>query len=258
MIEQKCCCSNENPESIPIIRVIEKLDRLFSRNDLQGAGRVLEYWEKEARAISDMRGLCEILSEEVGYFRRTGEKEKGLAAVEECLKLLNCLDNECVSCATIYLNCATTMKAFGKAKESLQYYEKAKKIYESLLPDDDCKLAGLYNNFATALTDIGDFSKARELYEKAISLLRAKGGYCELAVSYVNLAHMVYAQTPYCDDEIDDLLQRAYECLNDETLERDGNYAFVCSKCAPSYKFFGHFLIGNELEERAEVIYKNN
>lgn len=261
-MEEKCCCSNEPIGTIPIMRIIEKLDELFSRNDLQGAGRVLEYWEKEARALSDRRGLCEILSEEIGYFRRTGERDKGLAAVDEALKLLNCLDNECVSSATIYLNCATTMKAFGQAQEALPYYLKAKEIYERLLPADDYRLAGLYNNYATALTDVKDYKGAQEYYDKAIDLLKAKGGYGELAVSYVNLAHMIFDESQqvgqYRDDEIDRLLQLAYDCLDDENLARDGNYAFICSKCAPAYKFFGHFIEGGELEERAKRIYENN
>ena len=88
--EQSCrceSCSKEKQDRVPIRRVIEKLDEHFSRNDLAGAGRLLSYWEKEARLIGDMRGLLEILNEEIGYFRRTGEKERGLAAVSEAFAI---------------------------------------------------------------------------------------------------------------------------------------------------------------------------
>lgn len=79
--EQSCrceSCSKEKQDRVPIRRVIEKLDEHFSRNDLAGAGRLLSYWEKEARLIGDMRGLLEILNEEIGYFRRTAKKSADL------------------------------------------------------------------------------------------------------------------------------------------------------------------------------------
>ena len=37
---------------------------------------------------------------------------------------------------------------------------------------------------------------------------------------------------------------------------RDGNYAFVCEKCAPTFHYYGYFLWGAELEERARAIYE--
>lgn len=261
MIEEKCCCSNEPQGTIPILRIIEKLDALFARNDMQEVGRVLRYWEGEARALKDNRGLCEILSEEIGYFRKIGDATHGLEAVDEALSLLCCMD-ECVSTATIYLNCATTMKAFGKAKEAMPYYEKAKEIYERLLPNDDYRLAGLYNNFATALCDLKEFAKARENYQKAIGLLKSKVLTPELAVSYVNFAHLLDDEGRFegrdFTDEIDELLDLAYACLDDNSLERDGNYAYVCSKCAPAFGYFGYFLQKAELEDRANEIYSGN
>jgi exodeoxyribonuclease-3 len=58
-----------------------KLDELFATNDLCAVGRLLEYWEREARNLGDKRGLIEILNEEIGYFRRTAEKEKALSVI---------------------------------------------------------------------------------------------------------------------------------------------------------------------------------
>ena len=58
----KCkSCSKESYDKVPIARVIEKLNDAFSKNDLQAAGRLLEYWEREARILGDDRGLIEIL-----------------------------------------------------------------------------------------------------------------------------------------------------------------------------------------------------
>ena len=124
-------CSKETSDRIPIRRVMEKLDEYFSRDDLTGAGRLLAYWEKEARSLGDFRGLLEILSEEIGYFRRTDEGDRALSAVTEAFSLIEELGlSDSVSGGTIYVNGATTMKAFGKAAEAISYYARAKKIYE--------------------------------------------------------------------------------------------------------------------------------
>ncbi len=264
MSEGKCCCSKEPMGSIPIMRILDKLDMLFDKNDMAEAGRLLEYWENEARALNDTRGLLEILSEQVGYYRSMEDEEKGLRAVNEALGLLNCTDSgDSVANATIYLNCATTMKAFGKAAEAMEYYEKAKDVYERLLPDDDFRLAGLYNNYASALSDVGGKNdEARDMYIKAIAVLKKKGGYSELAVTYVNYALLVYDTEPgnyeVNENMIEGFLELAYECLNDESIPRDGNYARSCEKCSSVFGFFGYFLEKSELEERVKKIYEAN
>lgn len=261
-MQDRCCCSKESTGSIPIMRIIDRLDALYAKNDMDEAGRVLEYWEKEARALNDKRGLSEILSEEIGYYRSVGNKEKGLRAVDDALNLLNCADvGDSVANATIYLNCATTMKAFGKTTEALPYYEKAREVYEKLLPEDDFRLAGYYNNYATAMGELKRFAEARDNYQKAINLLKSKGVLGELAVTYVNLAQLAYDEAQVngadCDDEVDGLLTLAFDCLNDKGIERNGSYANVCRKCATAFEFFGYFIQKSELERRAQEIYKS-
>ena len=80
-------CSNERTDKINLARFFAKLDEAFSRGDLASAGRLIDYWERDARTIGDENGLLYVLNEQTGYFRRTGEKEKGLAAVNEALEL---------------------------------------------------------------------------------------------------------------------------------------------------------------------------
>lgn len=260
-IDEKCSCVKESTGYIPIGRIIDKLNILFSHNQMEEAGEVLRYWEKEARTLNDQKGLLEILSEEIGYYRKVADGQRGLSAVNEALSLLDCNYNESsVNNATIYLNCATTMKAFGKAEEAMPYYAKAKEMYERLLPSDDFRLAGLYNNYATALKDLERYDEARENYLKAIRLLEAKEDvYGEIAVSYVNLAHLEYDAAfkdgRDADDKVDECLERAYKCLDNPKIKRDGNYAYICEKCAPAYEFFGYFLQKAELEKRANDIY---
>lgn len=240
---------------IPINRIIIKLDEILSHNDLAEAGRFLRYWESEAESLGDKSGLLTILSEEMGYYRRVGKAEAGLNAVQRGLRLVETegISNE-VSGATIMLNAATTMKAFGHAGDAVVVYAMAEEVYKNKLPSDDYRLAGLYNNFAAALTELGDYKRARAMYDSAAAIIIARGDHREeLAVTYVNIANLI------CDRDIEDpeaeeYMRRAWRIL-DAIETRDGNYAFVAEKCAPAFGYFGFFREEKELRRRADEIY---
>ncbi len=249
-------CSNEPTDRINIQRFFAKLDELFSRNDLPSAGRLMDYWEHDARALGDERGLLEVLNEETGYFRRTGEKEKAEKAISEALALTEKLGlSETVSGATIYVNCATTMKAFGEAEKALPYYEKTRLVYEKNLEKGDFMLAALYNNTALALADLGRTAEAEEHFLLAIETLKAGGSHNgEIAVSYVNLAQLYYGAG--INEKIPSALESGWEYLSSENNPHDGNFAFICSKCAPAYRDFGQIQRADILFNTAKEIYE--
>lgn len=261
-MDRKECssCCKEPTGSVPVPRIIAKIDSLFARNEYEEAGRVLDYWEEEARKLNDEKGLLTILSEKVGYYRTRQEKEKGLSAVEEALGILEYTeDDESINNATIYLNCATTMKAFGKAQESMQYYEKARVVYEKHLEKDDFRLAGLYNNMATAFQELKDYDSAIASYEKAISVLKSKEICGEIAVSYVNLANLYFDRDAALGSidfsKSEEYMNLAFEVLSSGNLKKDGNFAFICTKCAPAFGFFGYFMEKEQLLKWADEIY---
>lgn len=165
---------NAPAERIPVDRIIRKLDSLFDKNDMAEAGRLLRNWREEARQLKDKDGELEILSEMMGYYRKTREEERALESVKSGLELIKELNLQGVSAATVTLNAATTLKAFGKAKEALPHYEKALKVYKELLSPDDERLAGLYNNYALALTDLRRYEEAETLYLDALEILKCK------------------------------------------------------------------------------------
>lgn len=258
--DQNCkSCSKESYAKVPIARVTEKLNELFARNDLDAVGRLLAYWENEARILRDERGLLEILNEQIGYYRRTGERDKALAAVKEAFLLIE--ENglkDLVSSATVFLNGATTMKAFGLASEAMSYYEAARKIYEKELDSDDYRLAAFHNNVSSAYKDLGDFEKAEQSCYKAIAILKKRDEfYGEIAVTLVNLAHLYHDADPF-DDRICELLDQAWEYLISDKNQKDGDFAFICTKCYPSFGFFGYFEREAELKALAERIYAGN
>lgn len=121
---------------------------------------------------------------------------------------------------------------------------------------------------ALSYADLGEYAQAGTYYEKAIGIMKKlPQGSMELAVTYVNLACMYdawghrsdlegeQAAPPDWDGRIWDCLDKAMEYLDDPDAERDGYYAFTCSKCAGTFGYFGQFRRKKELESRAEEIY---
>ena len=252
-------CSKESYKTIPLKRVFDKLNEQFSRNDLAGVGKTLDFWENEARALNDDRGLLEILNEKIGYYRRTGDEQKGTSAIFEAFDLIEKKGvGDPVSSGTVYLNGATTMKAFGKSEESMKYYDKAKTLYENHLEPDDYRLAALYNNLSSAHKDLGDYICAEMSCLKAIEILKNQDDCLgEIAVSLINIAHIYYDQDPL-DDRIYEIMDKAWELLISDKNAHDGDFAFICSKCYPSFGFFGYFEKEAELKALSEKIYEGN
>ncbi len=256
----KCSsCSKESYAYVPIARVMQKLDELFDKNDLHGVGALLDYWEREAHIIHDKRGLLEILNEQIGYFRRTGEKDRALHAVREAFALIEELGVEnSEASGTIYLNGATTLKAFGEAAEAIKYYDMAKAIYDSTLPWDDYKLAAFYNNISSAYKDLGEIENAEKACYSALKILESRGGYFgEAAVTHVNLAHLYYDADMF-DERVYEHMECAWTLLSSDENGHDGNFAFLCSKCYPSFGYFGYFDYENKLKALVEKIYEGN
>ena len=242
-------------------RILEKLDEYLNKNDYASAERHLLYWLSEAETNSDNRTLLLMSNELMGLYRKLGRRDDAIGFAEKALKKIEELDiGEQVGSATTYLNSATVYKAFGMADRSMPLFEKAKQIYESSLKEDDDRLAGLYNNMALSLVDLGRFDEAGSYYKKAISIMeKAEDGAPNIAITYLNMASAAEAEVGLCDgaELIGEYLEKAKELLEGYG-KRDGYYAFVCEKCASVFGYYGHFFYENELKERAKAIYERN
>lgn len=78
----------------------------------------------------------------------------------------------------------------------------------------------------------------------------------ESAITYLNLADLYDA----CEDsgKVNDCVLKAKELLFSENVVPDGNYAFVCEKCAPVFGKYGDGEAERELLLRAKRIYEGN
>ena len=244
---------------IDVQRVIAKLDEYLSHNDYAGAERHLLYWLEEAKQGNDLRGEFSLREECMGLYRKLGRGEEAQANAAKAIRLIDQLElRGTVSAATALLNAATVYKAFGKAADAVPLFEEATAVYEEKLPAEDSRVAGLYNNYALALVDLGRYEEARELYRKALSVLaKTEGNEPEQAITELNLATL--AETQYGleagEKEIETRLENAEKLLLGRDLPQDGNYAFVAEKCASVFGYYGWFAVEAELKERSRRIY---
>ena len=249
-------------------RILNKLDTLVEGRNYEGAKELLKYWLDDAKKNADEKAALYLYNESMGLYRKAGEKETAVSSAECALHLLERLGMEnTITAATTYINAGTVFKAFGDAERGLPLFEKAKEIYESRLGENDTRLGGLYNNMGLVLLDTGKYEEALSSYEKALAVMeKAENGNLERAITYLNMAdvydrmHSNPATTETFSEEewetiIDNLLTKAWECLEDESLPRDGYYAFVAEKCAPVFDYYGRFMYRLILEERIDAFH---
>ncbi len=247
-------CGNEPSGYINVSRFVKKMDECFADSDIEEAIRTVEFWENEARAYNDTHGLLSVLNEEIGLFRRTGDKQRGMRAVDMALSILDSQPAD-ISRATIYVNIATTMKAFGMPKEGLVYFDKAEEIYGSADKKTSYEYSALLNNKSASLCELGLYDEGEVCLRGAIDILKEVGSHeVEVGVSYVNLAHLYFDRDGESYAEVERLLDLAWEYINAHE-DRDGNYAFAISKCAPSFRYFRRELEADALELTAGEIY---
>ncbi|MBQ9805782.1 MAG: tetratricopeptide repeat protein [Clostridia bacterium] len=245
--------------SISKDRILSKLDEYLHKNDYNSAERHLVYWLAEAINEGDTRAELLVRNELMGLYRKLGKEDEALACVSAALAKIEASGiAHQVGAATTYLNAATVYKAFGKADKALPLFETAKEVYERELDAGDDRLAGLYNNMALALVDVGRFKEARALYQQAIAILeQSQTGDLEIAITYLNLASLAESELGLEDAaELIDGYAKKAESLLEAHTPQDGYYAFVCEKCASVFGYYGYFYYAKELTERSRRIYR--
>ena len=245
---------------IPRDRVLDKLDSLLRSNDYAGGKRLLQYWLSEAEYTRDNHGVLLMENELMGLCRKLGEKEQALRYARDALNQVQKMgieDN--VGAATTYLNSATVCKAFGLPEDALQLFQKAQTIYERDLSPTDDRLGGLYNNMGLALVVLKQFRQAEALYQKAITVMQAvPEKEPEQAITYLNLATAAEMEHGLSQAQpmIADYVQKAMACMEIGKDRSDGNYAFVCEKCATVFGYYGYEDYALQLKERCRRIYE--
>ena len=248
-----CCCFDASmytgtPDSTPcavnldIKSIIAGLDKLLYASDLTEAEKYLDRWCAKAVEVGDWRAELTLQSELMGFHRRTNDEESALAAVDRGLEIIKEHRlGSTVSGATIILNAATTLKAYGMADRSIPMFVQACRVYSQKLDPADYRFGGLFNNMALSYADIGEYDAAEAYFKKALAIIE----HCdnpenELAVTYCNLAELYERMGRNAD--IKPALDTARRLLSSPTLPHDGYYEFTVSKCQPTFEHFGYTL----------------
>ena len=246
--------------NIPADRVLKKLDELLGKNDYTAAKNHLLYWLDEAKAAFDDNAILLLYNELMGLCRKLSQEQQALFFAESALEQIENMNIKAnVGAATTYLNCATVYKAFSKSADAILLFQKAKSIYEENLSPDDDRLGGLYNNMGLALVDLRRFDEAMNLYRQALSVMsRVEGREPEAAITYLNMASAAEAQFGIegAEASISEYIEKAINLLDKGKDRLDGNYAFVCEKCATVFGYYGYFEYENQLKERYGRIYE--
>ena len=264
--EEPCCPLkmdiNKTVMSIPVGRVLAKLDEHLGRNDYVSAENLLNYWHEEAKIGGDIRGELTILNEKVGIYRKTQKMEKCFSAINESLSLVQNSEFEnTVTKGTTFLNCATGYCDFDRYDDALPLYRRAAEVFEKYLNKPDYRLGGLYNNTAVCLMNLKKYDESRELFQKALKIMpNLPNSEGEMATSYCNMADLEAAEKGMegAEEKINEYLEKAEELLNTPSLPRDGDYAYICEKCAGTFGYYGFFMTERELLNRAREIYARN
>lgn len=247
---------------VPMDTVMKRLDEYLGCEDYVHAEEHLRFWIGEAVIRRDGMGRLVLLNELMGLLRKTSKCEAAIetAQLAQALCVDLGVDGRMIHGTTL-VNAATVYKAFGRAAEALPLYREALTVYEATLPENDARRGGLYNNMALALVDIAQYDEAEDMYRRALDVMsHNRFGELEMAVTYLNMANEVearYGLIP-AEERINEYIDRARELLDTPGIPRDGYYAFVCDKCAPTFGYYGYFLDADELCKRARRIYSEN
>ncbi len=264
---EPCCCFDASgytgtPDTAPcaqpldIKSIISELDRLLNSGNESEAGRFLDLWCGRARDADDWRTELSLQSELMGFHRRTGDEKSAINAVNRGLELIREHHlGSTVSGATVLLNAATTLKAYGRADKSIPMFIQVCRVFSEKLDPLDYRFGGLFNNMALSYSDVGDFDSAESYFKKALAVI----SHCEhpeneLAVTCCNLAELYERMGR--DEDIEPMLDRAWEYLNSPDLPHNGYHAFTASKCLPTFEHFGFFIYAHELKARVNSIYE--
>lgn len=245
---------------VPRGRILEKLNEYLDRNDTAAAERHLLYWLEEAVLGGDLRGQLMLRNELTGHYRKAGDRDRALENAEAALRLVGETGFEdTLTAAVTRINAATALSAFGEHARALPLFERARQICENGQGVQPETLGGLYNNMGLANAALERYDEALGLFEAALARMEeVPGGELERAITCLNMADALSGKLGMeaAEERVRALVERAADLLETPELPRDGYYAFVAEKCAPSFEYYGYFLEAERLRGEAKRIYE--
>ncbi len=203
----------------------ETLDSYFEKNEIDKIDSFLEASLAQAKEEEDYAAYISICNEMIGFYRSTSAFQKAYTAAEDVLLLMEELKLEHTEhFATTLLNAATTYRAAGDYAQALRLYRQALQIYEGIIPPEDYRYAGLYNNMSILLEKMEENEEAIACAKKALAIMETiEDGEIQTAVSLTNLA-LVYFKVSE-PGQARELLERALAIFEKDGEGSDEHYS---------------------------------
>ncbi|MBR6771541.1 MAG: tetratricopeptide repeat protein [Lachnospiraceae bacterium] len=167
-----------------------QLDSYFQNQQLDQVEPYLLSSLEQAKEEEDYGAYLSIGNEMIGYYRSVSRFKEAFDIAEDVLLLLEEMQLESTEhFATTLLNAATAYRAAGNVRQAYQYYQQALQIYTGLLPDNDYRFAGLYNNMSLLLEQMNQNEEALDCLQKALAIVRKlENSGAEQASTLTNMA----------------------------------------------------------------------
>ena len=229
---------------------------------------------EKALALSESLGLQDSVTGGTTYvnaatgYESFGKIGEALALYENAQKVYEkVLKNDDSRLGGLYNNMALCLTAHERFREAEDLFFKALSVMEKQ-EHGEPEMAITYLNLCdliTAETEKTAGSEKTAGTEEAAGSGKAAGSDNTVVEEEGQETSSTPAdeEDPYSDEKymaaeakISEYLQKAEDLLNTPGLPRNGNYAFVCEKCAPVFGYYGRFLSEAEFRKRAEAIYR--
>lgn len=201
------------------------LDSYFEKNEVDKIDSYLVSSLVQAKEEEDYAAYISICNEMIGFYRSTSAFEKAYTAAEDVLLLMEELKlDHTEHFATTLLNAATAYRAAGDYAYALRLYKQALQIYEGIIPPEDYRYAGLYNNMSILLEKMEENEEAIDCAKKALAIMeKIEGGEIQTAVSLTNLA-LVYFKVSQ-PEQARELLEQALAIFEKDGEGSDEHYS---------------------------------
>ena len=173
-----------------ISQTLQTLDELLHRCKLAEAEQFLRDAIAQAQASGDTDTEKTLRNEQMGFYRDCGRFPEMLETAASARALFeNASETETIPYATTLLNCANAYRAAGQYDAAFSAYDTVQHLYEKLLPPDDDRVAGFWNNLALLYQETAQWNESCRCLETALTLVRSKpNNEVRVAISSTNLA----------------------------------------------------------------------
>ena len=212
------------------------LDARYASGDRQQIAEYLLHSLSRAEAENDDNAAVTILNEMMGFYRKISDHVSSVQAGDRAIAILRARGYEhTVPFGTTLLNAATAHRAAGNMIRALEFFTGALGTLRHHLPEDDHRLAGVYNNVSSIYEELGNYDDAIENLELALDILEKQSGMpLDTATVMTNLAHVLLKVDR--QDEAVAILEKAMAVFQNTHTESTGpQYAAALAGMAEAY-----------------------